>query len=169
MKLSKQIATKIDEFVRHGGDIDIESLIILIEPHTSQREAEIEVLREFATHKPGCYENGDDCICGLDALLAGKDEPKSLSDIKDKYFPNRTVDELRAGGENQALREYISAVLEEAFPIIHLHQVRNINHQTQFPRCKKAWANIPEDVRFILKENIPKNINVIHELKGGPE
>lgn len=37
-----------------------------------QLEAENEALREYATHKPGCYENGDKCICGLDTLLTGE-------------------------------------------------------------------------------------------------
>lgn len=31
----------------------------------------VEKLEEYATHKPGCHENGNECICGLDALLAG--------------------------------------------------------------------------------------------------
>ena len=30
---------------------------------------EIATLKEYATHKPGCYENSELCICGLDALL----------------------------------------------------------------------------------------------------
>lgn len=34
-------------------------------------EEENEALRELATHKPGCHESGNECICGLDALLAG--------------------------------------------------------------------------------------------------
>ena len=33
---------------------------------------ENEALKEYATHKPGCYENDDLCICGLDTLLAGR-------------------------------------------------------------------------------------------------
>ena len=32
-------------------------------------KAENEALRGYATHKPGCYESGKECICGLDALL----------------------------------------------------------------------------------------------------
>lgn len=40
MKLSEKIAIAIDGFVLCGGDIDIESLVILIEPHTAQLEAE---------------------------------------------------------------------------------------------------------------------------------
>lgn len=31
-----------------------------------------ERLIEYATHKPGCYESGDECICGLDDILEGK-------------------------------------------------------------------------------------------------
>ena len=34
------------------------------------------------------------------ALLTEGDKPKSLSEIKNKYFPNRTVDDLRAGGDD---------------------------------------------------------------------
>ena len=37
----------------------------------------IEALREFATHKPGCYESGNECICELDDLLAETQEGKS--------------------------------------------------------------------------------------------
>ena len=44
MKLSEKIAIAIDGFVLCGGDIDIESLVILIEPHTAQLEAENERL-----------------------------------------------------------------------------------------------------------------------------
>lgn len=29
----------------------------------------IEALKEYATHKPGCHENGNECICELDSLL----------------------------------------------------------------------------------------------------
>jgi len=38
-------------------------------------KTEIEALREYATHKPGCHENGEKCICGLDALLTSQEEP----------------------------------------------------------------------------------------------
>ena len=31
-------------------------------------------LKEYATHKPGCYENSELCICGLDALLKEQDD-----------------------------------------------------------------------------------------------
>ena len=37
-------------------------------------KSEIEALRGYATHKPGCYENDDLCICGLDALLTKEPE-----------------------------------------------------------------------------------------------
>ena len=37
----------------------------------------IEALRKFATHKPGCYESGNECICELDDLLAETQEGKS--------------------------------------------------------------------------------------------
>ena len=39
MKLDKQIAMEIDEFVLHGGDIDMDSLVNIIEPLTAQLEA----------------------------------------------------------------------------------------------------------------------------------
>ena len=38
--------------------------------HYCQQKQENKALREYATHKPGCHEGGEDCICGLDALLA---------------------------------------------------------------------------------------------------
>ncbi len=50
MKLSEKIAKAIDEFVLCGGDIDMESLITLIEPHTAQLGAEDEALRLKAKH-----------------------------------------------------------------------------------------------------------------------
>ena len=31
-------------------------------------------LQKYATHFPGCYENGEKCICGLNALLAEIEE-----------------------------------------------------------------------------------------------
>ena len=31
-------------------------------------------LKEYATHKPGCYENNELCICGLDALLKEQED-----------------------------------------------------------------------------------------------
>lgn len=40
-----------------------------------QQEGEIQALKEYATHKPGCHENGEKCICGLDALLTSQEEP----------------------------------------------------------------------------------------------
>ena len=40
-----------------------------------QQEGEIQALREYATHKPGCHENGEKCICELDALLTSQEEP----------------------------------------------------------------------------------------------
>ena len=52
MKPSEQIAMAIDGFVLCGGDIDIESLVILIEPHTAKLEAEIEALREIIMDLP---------------------------------------------------------------------------------------------------------------------
>lgn len=33
-------------------------------------------LEEYATHKPGCYENSELCICGLDALLTPEEQEK---------------------------------------------------------------------------------------------
>jgi hypothetical protein len=48
-----------------GGPAYIPWLELLV----TQLEAEIGVLRDYATHKPGCHEGGEDCLCGLDALL----------------------------------------------------------------------------------------------------
>jgi len=35
---------------------------------------EYAALKEYATHKPGCYENSELCICGLDALLEERND-----------------------------------------------------------------------------------------------
>ena len=43
------------------------------EENRSSLISENEKLREYATHVPGCYESGNECICGLDELLARKD------------------------------------------------------------------------------------------------
>lgn len=40
-----------------------------------QQEGEILALKEYATHKPGCHENGEKCICELDALLTSQEKP----------------------------------------------------------------------------------------------
>ena len=38
-------------------------------PEGHRARVELAALKEYATHKPGCYENSNACICGLDALL----------------------------------------------------------------------------------------------------
>jgi len=53
--------------------LDLGQVGAILNEHT-KLEAENKGLREYATHMPGCYENSDECICGLDTLLAEESE-----------------------------------------------------------------------------------------------
>ena len=56
----------------------------------------IEKLNNYAQHRIWCeaFDGDGSCDCGLDALLA-EEQGKSLSDLKDEYFPNKEIEELR--------------------------------------------------------------------------
>ena len=43
--------------------------------YIKQLEANNETWLEYATHKPGCHENVEECICELDALLTSLEKP----------------------------------------------------------------------------------------------
>jgi len=56
-------------------DVGCDGLYIESAEICTKEIAQLERLKEYATHKPGCYENSKLCICGLDALLTAE-EPK---------------------------------------------------------------------------------------------
>lgn len=63
-----KLRERIEHFEKHqleaGDEYGAEVL-----HRANERIAQLE---EYATHKPGCHESGNECICGLDALLTGE-------------------------------------------------------------------------------------------------
>ena len=97
MKLSEKIAMAIDGFVLCGGDIDIESLVILIEPYTAKLEAELEEIKK----RVWC------AYCGYEV-------PKDAEDVIERIETHisecdkHPLRQLKA--ENEALREVMREV-----------------------------------------------------------
>ena len=58
MNLGEKIAEKIDEFVIHGGDIDVDSLVNIIKPLTSQLEEKNAVMLDALQLIMRCAEKG---------------------------------------------------------------------------------------------------------------